>query len=145
MKRCFWHLLWYFSHSISTYALIPLFLGTGKLKLWIWSRLWTLCIFIEASYHFVMVIISLSMGMEREKLKFGGCLVAKSCQTLVTKWIEALFCPLDSPGKNIVMGCHFLLQGIFLTQGSKPGLLHCRQILYQLSHQGRLPFIFIHI
>ena len=31
---------------------------------------------------------------------------------------------------------HFLLQGIFLTQGSNPGLLHCRQILYCLSHQG---------
>ena len=34
------------------------------------------------------------------------------------------------------MGCHFLLQGIFLTQGSNPGLLHCRQMLYHLSHQG---------
>ena len=35
------------------------------------------------------------------------------------------------------MGCH-LLQGIFLTQGSNPGLLHCRQTLYHLSHQGSL-------
>ena len=35
------------------------------------------------------------------------------------------------------MGCHFLLEGIFLTQGSNPGLLYCRQILYPLSHQGR--------
>ena len=34
------------------------------------------------------------------------------------------------------MGCHALLQGIFLTQGSNLGLLHCRQILYYLSHQG---------
>ena len=34
------------------------------------------------------------------------------------------------------MGCHFLLQGIFPTQGSNPGLLHCRQMLYHLSHQG---------
>ena len=34
------------------------------------------------------------------------------------------------------MGSHFLLQGIFLTQGSNLGLLHCRQILYHLSHQG---------
>ena len=40
------------------------------------------------------------------------------------------------PGKNIRMGCHFLLQGIVLTQGLKPGLLHCRQILHHLSHQG---------
>jgi len=35
------------------------------------------------------------------------------------------------------MGYHFLLQGVFLTQGSNPGLLYCRQILYHLSHQGR--------
>ena len=36
------------------------------------------------------------------------------------------------------MGCHFLLQGIFLTQGLNPGLLHRRQMLYCLSHQGSL-------
>ena len=42
----------------------------------------------------------------------------------------------DSPGKNTGVGCHALLQGIFLTQGSNPGFLHCRQILYHLSHQG---------
>ena len=34
------------------------------------------------------------------------------------------------------MGCHCLLQGIFLTQGSNPGLPHCEQTLYHLSHQG---------
>ena len=34
-------------------------------------------------------------------------------------------------------GLHFLLQGIFLTQGSNQGLLNCKQILYCLSHQGR--------
>ena len=42
----------------------------------------------------------------------------------------------DSSGKNTAVGCHALLQGIFPTQGSNVGLLHCRQILYQLSHQG---------
>ena len=42
----------------------------------------------------------------------------------------------DSPGKNTGVGCHALLQGIFLTQGLNPGLLHCRQIFYCLSHQG---------
>jgi len=42
----------------------------------------------------------------------------------------------DSPGKNNGVGCHTLLQGIFLTQGSNPGLPHCRWILYHLSHQG---------
>ena len=45
-------------------------------------------------------------------------------------------CPWDSPGKNTGVGSHSLLQGIFLTQGSNPGLLHCRQTLYRLSHQG---------
>ena len=45
-------------------------------------------------------------------------------------------CPWGSPGKNTGVGCHSLRQGIFLTLGSNPGLLHCRWILYQLSHQG---------
>ena len=39
-------------------------------------------------------------------------------------------------GKNTGVGCHSLLQGIFLTQGLNLGLLHCRQTLYHLSHQG---------
>ena len=42
----------------------------------------------------------------------------------------------DSPGKNIGSGCHARLQGIFSTQGLNPGSLHCRWILYHLSHQG---------
>ena len=42
-----------------------------------------------------------------------------------------LLCPWDFPGNCTGMGCHSLFQGIFPTQGSKPGLLHCRQILYQ--------------
>ena len=46
-----------------------------------------------------------------------------------------LLSPWNSPGKNTGVGCHFLLQGIFSTQGLNPGLLHCRQILYPLSHQ----------
>ena len=40
----------------------------------------------------------------------------------------------DSPGKNTGVDCHALLQGIFQTQGSNPGLSHCRQILHCLSH-----------
>ena len=48
-----------------------------------------------------------------------------------------LLCLRDSPGKNTAVGCHsLLLQGIFPIQGSNPGLLHCRQILYHVSHQG---------
>ena len=44
----------------------------------------------------------------------------------------------DSPDKNTGVGCHAILQGIFLTQGSNPGLPHCRRILYPLSHRGSL-------
>ena len=40
-----------------------------------------------------------------------------------------LLCPWNSPGKNTAVGCHVFPQGIFLTQGSNPGLLHYRQIL----------------
>ena len=47
-----------------------------------------------------------------------------------------LLCPWDCPGKNTGVGCHFLLQRIFRTQGSNSGLPHCRQTLYRLSHQG---------
>ena len=41
--------------------------------------------------------------------------------------------PWNSPGQNTEVGSHSLLQGIFPTQGSNPGLSHYRQILYQLS------------
>ena len=53
-----------------------------------------------------------------------------------------LLCPMDSPGKNTGEGCHFLFQGIFLTQGLNPRLLHllhCRQILYHWA-TGEAPW-----
>ena len=67
-------------------------------------------------------------------------LVAQSCPTLCTP----MDCNLpgssvhgmDSPGSNTGVSCHFLLQGIFPTQGLNLGLLHHRWILYHLSHQG---------
>ena len=51
--------------------------------------------------------------------------------------------PWNSPGKNTEMGCHSLLQRVFLTQGLNPGLLHYRRILYQLSYH-RSPFTLTH-
>ena len=56
----------------------------------------------------------------------------------VTPWTVAyqLLHPWNFPGKNTGVGCHFLLQGIFPTQGSNLGLLHCRQTVYYLSHLG---------
>ena len=64
------------------------------------------------------------------------CLVAQLCLTLCHMPARIL-CPWDSSGKNTGVGSHSFLQGIFLTQGSNLGLLHCRQILYCLNHQGR--------
>ena len=66
---------------------------------------------------------------------------------LVTQLCPALCNPMDyippgssvhginSPGMNIRVDRHSILQGIFLTQGSSLGPLHCRQILYHLSHK----------
>ena len=51
-------------------------------------------------------------------------------------WPHGLHSPWNSPGQNTGMGSLSLLQGIFPTQGLNPGLLHCRWILYQLSHKG---------
>ena len=53
-------------------------------------------------------------------------------------------CPWNSPGKNTGVGSHSLLQDIFLTQGSDPGLLHCRQILYHWSHQRSSTVYFLY-
>ena len=58
-----------------------------------------------------------------------------------TKWNCAvppymLYSPWNSPRQNTRVGNCFLLQGIFPTQGLNPRLPHCRQILYQLNHQG---------
>ena len=49
-----------------------------------------------------------------------------------------LLCPWNFPGKNIGVGCHFLLQGIFLTQGLKPHLLLWQADSLPLHHLGRL-------
>ena len=49
---------------------------------------------------------------------------------------HGLYSPWNSPGQNTGVGSLSLLQRTFPTQGSNPGLPHCRQILYQLSHKG---------
>ena len=66
-------------------------------------------------------------------------LVSQLCPTLchTTDYEPArLLCPWNSSGKNTGVGCHSLLQGILPTQRLNLDLLHCRQILYGLSHQG---------
>ena len=58
----------------------------------------------------------------------------KSLSLFETPW--TIYSPWNSPGQNTGVGSLSFLQGIFPTQGTNPGLLHCRQILYQLSHEG---------
>ena len=75
-------------------------------------------------------------GVETPKVKVKSLSHAR---LFATPWIIActkLLCPWDFQGKSTGVGCHFLLQGIFPTQGSNPGLWHCGQTLYHLSHQG---------
>ena len=69
----------------------------------------------------------------------GGGSVFKSCPTLATTWTVACQDPLyiAISRQEHTVGCHSLLQGIFPTQGSNLGLLHCRQIHYWQSPQGK--------
>ena len=69
-------------------------------------------------------------------------LVSQLCLTFG----DPVVCPWDYPGRNTGVGCHFLLQGIFPTQGSNLhllGHLHCRQIFFflPLSHWGNSAFL----
>ena len=70
----------------------------------------------------------LAKSLSRARLFATPCIVA--CPKLLHPW--------DFQDKSTGVGCHFLLQGIFPTQGSNPGLSHCRQTLYRLSRQGNL-------
>ena len=63
-------------------------------------------------------------------------------QTCPILWPQGLYSPWNFPGKNIGVDSHSFLQGIFPTQGSNTGLPHCRQILYQLGHQGSPIYIY---
>ena len=82
---------------------------------WVFSRFWN--------------------GLRRAEFSsLQGSEVTQSCPTLCDP-MDWLFHPRDSPDKNTGVGCRFLLQGIFPTQGLNPGLPHCRQTLYRLSHR----------
>ena len=74
--------------------------------------------------------------------EFGG-----ECEThsVVSGCVQphGLYSPWNSPGQNTGEGSLSLLRGLFPIQGSNPGFLHCRQILYQLSHKGS-PWIHVY-
>ena len=88
-----------------------------------WPRDWTRASCIAGILYQIPGFIKWKKGKESE--------VAQSCLTLCDPmdWVHGTL-------HNTGVGSLSLLQGIFLTQGSKPGLAHCRWILYQLSHKG---------
>ena len=82
------------------------------------------------------------------------CVSCTLCEKVKVQWLSRvqlfsipwavqptkLLHPWGFPGKSTGVGCHFLLQGIFPTQGSNRGLPHCRP-LYRLSCQGSPKFL----
>ena len=107
----------------------------------------------ELTLNFLVIIMVLFLYrriasiLRRRMMKYRGVNDSAICeakwhchvQLFMTPGLQPtrLLCPWHSPGKKTGVGCHSLLQGIFPTQGSNPSLLHCRHILYCLSHQGR--------
>ena len=77
-----------------------------------------------------------SSSSKHLQLQFVVGVVGQCAVLLVTQSTAMDSVHRDSPGKNTGVGCHALFQGIFPTQGSTPGLPHCRWILYRLSNQG---------
>ena len=92
-------------------------------------------------------LFSLAYGHNLIKLKHQDyfhdkltiCVWISRVQLFATPWTVGHQVPLsmDFPGRSIGVACHFLLQGIFLTQGSNHGLPHCRQTLYRLELPGQ--------
>ena len=78
--------------------------------------------------------ICMCVGVCAHAKLFQSCPTLQPCGLSATK----LLCPWNSPSKNTGVGCHFCHWGIFPTQRSNSGLLHCRQIIYSLNHQGSL-------
>ena len=75
------------------------------------------------------------MGCQISVLQVKSCSVMSNSLRPYRLQPTRLLYPWDSPGKNAGIGCHALLQGIFPTQRSNPGLPHGKRILYHLSHQ----------
>ena len=80
--------------------------------------------------------LSVELGTTSSLCPMTKVKVTQSCPTLCDP--HGLHSPWNSPGQNTGEGSRSFLQGIFPTQRSNPDLLYCRQILYQLSHQGSL-------
>ena len=77
------------------------------------------------------------MGFSRQEYWSGVPLPSLESRSVVFNSLQlyGLYNPWNYPGQNTGVGSCSLIQGIFPTQGLNPGLLHSRQILYQLNYQ----------
>ena len=85
--------------------------------------------------------LTLIHPLVKEKLDFGALEVKWTESLSVVSdslWPHGLHSPWNSLGQNTGVGSLSLLRGVFPTRGLNPGLPHCRQILYQLSHMASL-------
>ena len=91
------------------------------------------------------ILPTLRLDCEKQLLQEGGAFMKDEKVKVQVAQVMSdslqpcrLHIPWNSPGQNTGVGSLSLLQGIFPTQGSNPGLLHGKRILYQLSHREAL-------
>ena len=101
-----------------------------------WQFNTDLGLFPLSELHCMSLVNNLSFVAFLRKFK-RMCKESESCLVMSDSLPpHGLYSPWNSPGQNTGVGSLSLLQGIFPTQGLNPGLLHCRWIFYQLSHEG---------
>ena len=97
-------------------------------------KIWTLPLSVLFWVSWKVFMVPFAFLTEKDLLWLHVC---ESCSVMSDSlWPHGLYSPWNSLDQNTRVGSLSLLQGIFPTQGSNPGLLHCRQILYQLNHKG---------
>ena len=127
--------------------LIPAWRNPGKIPSLQLTSILSKFLFLLGEIHLFPINIETDLTLpmngpsleEVQENESSLCLVDQLCPTLCDLMDcspPGSSCLWDFPGKNTGVGCHALLQGIFPTQGSNPGLQHCGQTLYHLSHQG---------
>ena len=116
---------------------IPFSRSSSQPRHWAWvsciaGRFFTIWATREAYVYYTptkCILIMMILLIIKVKVK-----ITQSCLTLQP---HGLYSPWNSPDQKTRVGRLSLLQGIFPTQRSNPGLLHCRRILYQLSHKRK--------
>ena len=133
---------WVLSHQKCDFFFFAIFFCTPELwffytpGLWFFSLIRTVNFFTKCCAFFIIYAIHINFFII---YVVCSCSVAQSCLTFL--WPHGLYparflCPWDFPGKNTGVSCHFLLQGIFLTQELNPCLLHWQADSLPVSHQG---------